>query len=307
MKIFVIALALIAILFAVKFTHSASQFDGNDPLIDQYSLEIQKHRFSFDEQQRLINGPRRGANEPVDYSSLLKRVFIQEAFDFSLTKCPEGVYYCHKQVFKLPKKVVRVKIFHEHSFHQNRWFNRVYDALKETLLPVGFDVIAEADAKKANVILRFGSRQYLERELDRIGDEYGRGAFDHMDQFFQRYQKQYLFGLDFQKPPLCYVYTKEQISHNSTTIFSNDNGIDDCLRSSLFHAIGVPKLFSNIPSITVAGGKFIHPTFADHLIVNLLYQQHFPKELDENSIAEYLAANIVEAWHKLLEQDLEID
>ena len=122
-------------------------------LIDEYALELQKGRFSFHELGMLANGPRRGVHEPIDYSSILNRNYVESAFKNALLYCKEGVHYCHDHIFHLDSKTIRFKVFYDKNVNPQDSSDRVDQVLERVFTPVGFKVAEELDIIKANLIL----------------------------------------------------------------------------------------------------------------------------------------------------------
>ncbi|KZL17209.1 hypothetical protein PsAD2_03211 [Pseudovibrio axinellae] len=278
----------------------------NDPIVDSsYALSYQEKLFSFDKDGVLASGPTRRKGEPVDYSSILKEVYMEGGFLWTLTECYALINYCTPLLRKYKSKDLYLKVLSEQDAISAKDLGDIEKVGKDTLIPLGFKIFLAPNTMDANLVIIAGSINDLTHEMQKREDLLARTAVEKwQSDEMTPYVFNGLFLARKNTPSFCYASTKDWAKRKKIWIYVSPSGIYQCLPQALLSAIGLYPTGLDIPSITDSSQKYKYPTFADLLFAKLLYDEKFPKQGGDDAVRKFWEQNVGSVWHQLVKDQL---
>lgn len=277
-----------------------------NPIIDQYAVARQAEHFQFSEDGDLVGGPIRAMSEPIDYSSLIKEIYLRRSFEQSVLRCFEGILYCDDGgAFRWPSKSQSLKVFEERGTMAREDFDALSETLRIGLAATGISVSAEANVNNANLVLEIGSLPYLEREMKDQSDRYGLNALAEIGAIVSDMSiAEFLKYLALPEKPFCYTSTKDRRSKGQVRIYLNKPGLESCLPNALMIFVGLNATGFDLPSVTDRRLGYKASTLGDILFARLLYHEEFPVDGSKEEIEQFWIKNAGKVREDLL---LELD
>lgn len=279
-----------------------AEFSQESPIYDSGAFSVQQELFEFSDEGNLVNGPRRGSGQPIDYSSIIKEVYLKGGFIDSVTGCAPGIDHCGFIVRKFPSKGLDVEIVSEElGINDDQHFqNRALDTCERTLGKLGFELDVSNNSDPASIVLISGTEEFLRNQAQQRLDSLATRAIDSWKDekdIFWLAARLFSKGTSV---PFCYVSSANWLIKSQIEIYVDVESDADCLPRAYFTAIGFyPTLFET-PSIGNLSSRYTSPTFADRLYVEILYNQDFPLDLGVDAIQAYWPQNAIEAWRALV-------
>ncbi|WP_139226430.1 hypothetical protein [Pseudovibrio ascidiaceicola] len=278
----------------------------SDPIVDSnYALPHQQKLFSFDKNGILVAGPIRRKGEPIDYSSILKKVYMEDGFLWTLTACYEAIDYCETPFRRYRNRDLYLEMLSEQDVISTRDLGGIEEVGKDTLIPLGFKIFMAPNTSDTNLVIITGSTNYLTHEMQRREDLLAKTAVEKWQS--DELTPALFDGLFLARkntPSFCYASTKDWATRKKVWIYVSPSGIYQCLPQALLSAIGLYPTGLDIPSITDRSQKYKYPTFADLLFSKLLYDKNFPKEGDKDAVRRFWEQNVDSVWHQLVKEQM---
>lgn len=299
MKQIIIFFTTFVILFCNPNTVYA-EVHKNDPIMDSYAIDLQEQHFLFDEVGKLVGGVTRGVGEPIDYSSLLKEVYLRSGFELSLLGCSD----CNKRTRKFSTKNLTLIEDYEESFFLNQKLDDIRKIRQASLDALGFNVEVVTQPIRAKIVVVLGSKNYLLKKMSKNSDKIAIEEIEHWYKTLAEQRFLSLMKLDNSVIPFCHVSEIKWAANKQIYIYLNTSGIDDCLSQSFLAAIGLKPTPLNIPSISDNRKKYRIATFTDFLYIRLLYHSQFPSSGNSEDIIKFWGEHAKSIWYELTKEDI---
>lgn len=272
----------------------------SDPIMDAYAIDLQAEHFSFNKDGNLVGGPIREVGEPVDYSSLLKEIYLRSGFELTLLGCND----CNKRARKFSTKNLTLFEDYEENFFLQQKLDDTKKIKQASLDLLGFNIDTVTNPSNAKLVIVLGSKNYLLKKMTANSDKF---AIEEINLWYKTLGEQrflWLMYLDKSVIPFCYVSEKKWATDKQIYIYLNTSGIDDCLSQSFLAAIGLKPTWLNIPSITDVRKEYKVATFADVLYSRLLYHDEFPSNGDLAGVIKFWKKHAISTWQELVKKGI---
>ena len=237
---------------------------------------------------------RRRTDDPIDYSELLKPAVFQRLLGHSLYNCTEGLRYCNRNIFRWSGDSLPLKIYVERGALVREDFGTISEVFERTVGAAGFYVPAEKNPDVAKIILNIGSVPYLASEASKEDDHYGAEFFERMQEVAESKSLWQLFWDRDEVRDTCYVSTKDRWTTQKVSVYLEKSGIESCLPRALMVVLGLNETSIGMPTVTDISGDFTALTYADRLLLGMLYSDEFPLDSGIEPIKLFWDQNFLE-------------
>ena len=261
------------------------------PLFDPQRVASEGADFEFSNDGYILDGPRRGKGEPVDYSVLIRDEKIVNVFVQSVFWCSKSVRDCAQPSFRWDTKVLPIKAFaEENALPFNKIFKLVL-MLADGIEAEGFSVPVAPDIDTAKIVVIAGGREYLKRQARQIGARYLEPYYEWLK---VRGGEDASIAI-VKKGETCFVSTIHRQSRGRVYLFLQPDDLELCLQQMLFDASGLHWTPGFFPTVTGGDHRFSVPTLVDKVFIRALYDEDFPVDGGEAEVRsffrQYLAEN----------------
>ena len=265
----------------------------NAPIFDESRVKSSPlNRFVFFADGSILDGPKRGSNEPVDYSELLTdneitAVFLQSVFDCWIFRRE-----CTQPYFRWNTKNLPIKVFMEKGALESSEIASIEKILKSGLWAAEFTTPPTTDVEKSAIVFYSGGIDFLKDKAIRLGDRHAVEHFETLDPDYLTWdtlatEKEYSEGAS------CFVSTEYRATIGRVYVFFHPDDLEYCLPKQLWDVIGLNETPGYFPTITGRGNNFSVPTLADLVFVRALYDDNFPIEGNEDQVRAFFASYLL--------------
>ncbi len=250
------------------------------------------NRFTFSSNGSILDGPKRGSNEPVDYSELLTDKKITTVFLQSVFNCWSFRRECTQPYFRWNTKILPIKAFMEKGALESSEIASIEKILKSGLWTAGFTTPPTTDVEKSAIVFYSGGIDFLKDKAIRLGDRHAVEHFETLDPDYLTWdtlatEKEYPEGAS------CFVSTEYRATIGRVYIFFHPDDLEYCLPQQLWDAIGLNETPGYFPTITGRGNNFRVPTLVDLVFISALYDDDFPTGGDEDQVRAFFASYLL--------------
>ena len=286
--------------FLAQVAHA--QLSLESPILDPYAIKLQSNEFKFDENGKLSSGLVRSLEDPVDYSSLLSASYLKSGFDLSVFQCSNGIGECRTEARRFPSTQLSFGLLIEENSLADDDFESISFSGKETLAATGFAVMPIHETLEADIVLTVGSNRFLSRKLATISGQPRNEILKQIEDSEFEGPLDMIFSGSINKGSFCYVSEEKWERAQQIYVYSNQEGLAECLPQAMFNAIGLGPTWLDIPSATDISKDYSVATFADALFVRVLYHPNFPISASLNEANDFWQQVSKSEWQKLVQE-----
>jgi hypothetical protein len=246
----------------------------------QYSPPDIAELFKLSAEGRIIDGPRRGPGEPVDFTQVLGLDGLAYAFTGAVLECSSGIRDCSTRIFRWDSKELSYRILEEAGTLDVIDLEAIAYIFNTVLAPLGFSMAPAADEKSADVVFVAGSQVFLRAEARQFGDPFATSYFAPQ------------ISVADSPSGSCYTSTSRRNRGGQARVFFQPGDYKKCLPQQLSVLVGLNETDGLFPSIAGEHLEYRAATLLDIMYSRVLYHDDFPIEGNPYEIMQFFKSVI---------------
>lgn len=241
--------------------------------------------YIFNSDGYLVDGPRNGVGDKIDFSELLTDNEMTLLFMSSLLSCPKGTRYCNNRIGKLPGREVFISINVLDRNEETPTRSNLISRERKILSDLGIRLLEKPIPTAGHIDIIIGDPLSLSRYAQLKSDVLAKAYFDIIasDSALARYTRA-TFGE-------CFVSDRDR-GTGRVVIFMSDHDINICLTQSLLVSFGLNETAGPIPTATSSSRDYLWPTDLDRTFIDALYADDFPDGGSVSQMATFFTSYI---------------
>ncbi|MTI17250.1 DUF2927 domain-containing protein [Rhodobacteraceae bacterium RKSG542] len=243
--------------------------------------------YTISKSGKILDGPRQGEKEPIDYSWLASNEHKQDLFlnsAFGAQKRLQSITPQRDRIKKRrPNGLIDVVVSVSSKMEDPEGaHDKLINALRRIGKTTNLRFRLTKKPSKDVIFVAIGSRDYIYRNYSGLYEKLNRkGFFDHFLKLIPP------------KHPMCFVVQHAHPEHPKhlglSSISLEDRFFESCLYAQLFQALGFGNIYGrSVGSVLDGTGRYKQPTHLDWLALKALYSEDIKAGMSRDQVEAVL-------------------